>query len=160
MDRTELTRKAIELQEQVNRTLRRYSPEAWMDLSLTIAQLKSLFFIDSEGSTNFRKLAAALRVTPSNVTGIIDRLVEQGLVSRLENPEDRRELLLQTTEKGEVLLGKLRERRVSYLTRILDRMSLQELSILVQAFTVLLKAGEVDHKVWMKMIEGKQSSEH
>jgi len=52
-----------------------------MDLSLTIGQLKSLFFIDFEGSTNFKKLATALGVTPPNVTGIVDHLVEQGLVT-------------------------------------------------------------------------------
>jgi len=72
-----------------------YVPDAWMELSLSVAQLKSLFFISKEGSTNFKKLAQALRVTPSNVTGIVDHLVEEGLVSRQENPEDRRMLMLQ-----------------------------------------------------------------
>jgi len=142
MKRAELIKEIIELERKVNRALRQYSPDAWMDLSLTTAQLKSLFFIDNEGSTNFTKLAAALGVTSSNVTGIVDRLVEQELVSRKENPEDRRVLLLSVTGKGKELLTNLRERRVKQMSEVLTHMSLGELSILARGLTLLVKASE------------------
>jgi len=142
MEKTALVREIIELERRVNRVLRQYSPDAWMGLSLTIAQLKSLFFIDNEGSTNFTKLAAALGVTSSNVTGIVDRLVEQELVSRKENPEDRRVLLLSVTEKGKALLANLRERRVKQMSEVLTRMSLEELSSLARGLALLVKAAE------------------
>jgi len=121
MDKAKLVGEIIQLQQQLSKAMGQYAPEAWMDLSLTIAQLKSLLFIDFEGSTNFRKLATALGVTPPNVTGIVDRLVEQGLVSRTENPENRRMSILKTTDNGKVLLAKLRERNkphVQYLGSI------------------------------------------
>lgn len=141
-EKAELIKQIIELQQQVNRFLGQYAPEAWMELNLTIAQLKSLFFIASEGAINFRRLAAALGVTPSNVTGIIDRLVEQGLVSRVENPEDRRMLLLQATDKGEALLANLRESSISHLSDILDRLNPKELSSLARGLGALVKAAE------------------
>ncbi len=72
-------------------------------------------------------LAAALKVTPSNVTGIIDRLAEQGLVTRAANPEDRRMLMLQLTPKGEQLISNLRERRTSQMSSILKSMPADEL---------------------------------
>ncbi len=109
MDKVTLIEKIIQLQRQLNRALRQHEPDVWMNLNLTIAQLKSLFFIVNEGSINFRKLAAALGVTPANMTGIVNRLVVQGLVSRTENPEDRRMLLLRATGKGEALVTNLRE---------------------------------------------------
>ena len=137
-----MVREIIELERRANRVLKQYSPDAWMGLSLTIAQLKSLFFIDNEGSTNFTKLAAALGVTSSNVTGIVDRLVEQELVSRKENPEDRRVLLLSVTEKGKALLANLRERRVKQMSEVLTRMSLEELSSLARGLALLAKAAE------------------
>ncbi len=142
MDKAELIRAVIELQRRVNRSLREYTTDAWMNLSLTIAQLKSLFFIANEGSTNFKKLAAALGVTPSNVTGIIDRLVEQGLVSRTENPEDRRILLLRATDRGQALLTDLRESRISHMSQILAHLSPEELSCLVHGLTAFVKAAE------------------
>jgi DNA-binding MarR family transcriptional regulator len=140
MDRQEQIRQIVELERRASRLLRQHPFDAWMDLSLTTAQLKSLFFIDNEGSTNFTKLATALGVTSSNMTGIIDRLVEQGLVSRKENPEDRRVLLLNVTEKGKELLTNLRERRVKQMSKVLTHMSLEELSILARGLTLLIEA--------------------
>jgi len=144
MDRAKLVQEIIQLQQQLGYALRQYAPEAWMDLSLTIGQLKSLIFIDSEGSTNLRKLATALRVTPPNMTAIVDRLVGQGLVSRQHNPEDRRMLILKTTDEGKALLAKLRERRISLMSGILTQLSLEELSALAQGFTALSRAAEYD----------------
>ena len=151
MSRANLVREIIELERRANRALRQYSPDAWMGLSLTIAQVKSLFFIDNEGSTNFRKLAAALGVTPSSVTGIIDRLVEQELVSRKENPEDRRVLLLSVTGKGKTLLANLRERRVRLMSEVLTRMSQEELFNLARGLAALVREAEV-HDVEEKHI--------
>jgi DNA-binding MarR family transcriptional regulator len=111
-----------------------------MELSLTIAQMKSLFFIANEGSVNFRKLATALKVTPSNVTGIIDRLAEQGLVTRTENPEDRRMQMLQLTGAGEKLISNLRERRASQMSSVLNQMTREELTTVAQGFALLDQA--------------------
>jgi DNA-binding MarR family transcriptional regulator len=143
MNRAELTEEIIQLQRQVSHTMAQYVPEAWINLSLTISQLKSLFFIESESGTNFRKLAAALGVTPPDVTRIVDRLVEQGLVSRRENPEDRRMLLLQTTKKGKALLASLRDSRTAHLSHILARLSTEELTTIAQGLTALVRAAEV-----------------
>lgn len=142
MDRTDLTKEIIRLENQANQLLRQYSPDAWMGLNLTIAQLKCLLFIGREGSTNFRKLAAALGVTPPNVTGIVDRLVEQGLVNRTENPADRRVLVLSLTENGMTLLDNLRERRVRRMVAILNGMSKEELDCLHRGLTALIRESE------------------
>jgi DNA-binding MarR family transcriptional regulator len=143
--RVELTKEIIRLQ-QMSHALGQYAPEAWMELNLTIIQLKSLFFIDSEGSTNFRKLASALGVTPPDVTRIVDRLVEQGMVTRRENPEDRRMQLLQATKKGKALLAKLRENRTTHLYRILTHLSTDELNTVAQGLRALVRAAELQRK--------------
>lgn len=142
MEKAQLIKRAMELQRKVNRMMRNQSADVWMRLKLTVPQLKSLFFISNEGSTSIGKLAGALGVTPANVTGIVERLVRQGLVSRTENPEDRRMLLLQTTEKGRGLIADLRERRTSWLSEILDNLSPDELSRLAEGLSLLLQAGE------------------
>jgi len=142
MEKNELIQEIIRLHRKVNRILRDYDVDVWMDLSLTIPQLKCLFFISNQGKTNFRKLAERMKVSPSNITGIIDRLVEQGLVSRLENPEDRRILNLQTTTKGEALIAELRERRSIYLTQILAPLNAKELDNIVRGLDLLAHASE------------------
>ena len=45
-------------------------------------------------------LSGVLKVSNGNVTGIIDRLVEDGLVVREKVPGDRRASLARLTEKG------------------------------------------------------------
>ena len=142
MEKKEQIKEIVELQEQADNVLRSFSPEPWIDLNLTIAQLKSLFFITAKGKTNFKKLADALGVTPPNITGIIDRLVEQGLVSRTENPEDRRVMLLQTTEKGLKLLNNLSENSIHHMTQILSQLRPEELSYLSKGLNALVKAAK------------------
>ena len=104
---------------QIQRQIRGDAPGVWLTLNLTIAQLKSLFFINFEGETNLKSLATALGVTPPNVTGIIDRLVEHGLVSREYNQLNRREQVLKLTAGGEELINRLNQLTVSRLTRTL-----------------------------------------
>ncbi len=142
MEKLELITEIIELQRKIDRARRQYELDVWMGLPLTMAQLKSLFFINNQGSTNSGKLAAALGVTPTNVTGIIDRLVKQDLVSRTEDMQDRRMLLLQATGRGEELVVKLRERRRGYLSEALARFSVDELATLAQGFNLLAEAIE------------------
>lgn len=142
MEKEKLVEEIIESHRRLNRALRDYAPDVWMDLSLTIAQVKSLFFISNQGSTNFRKLAERLKVTPSNVTGIIDRLVEQGLISRTENPADRRVMLLKTTTQGDSLVAALRERRSIYLSKVLFNLSLDELDNVALGMAKLATAAE------------------
>jgi DNA-binding MarR family transcriptional regulator len=147
MDKSELSKEVFELYRRVNRTMRAHAPDAWMQLNLTILQVKSLFFITNNGSTNFKTLAKALKVTPSNLTGVIDRLVEQGIVSRTENPQDRRMMLLKATEKGESLVSELRERRLSYLTKALTDLTTEELQAIKRGLSLLARAAETQQKV-------------
>jgi MarR family transcriptional regulator, organic hydroperoxide resistance regulator len=143
---TKAIEEIIEFQQETNRLLGNFAAEPWIELSLTIAQLKSLFFIASRGKTNFKKLADALGVTPPNVTGIVDRLVEHGLVSRTENPEDRRIMLLQITVKGRNLLHNLQQNRASHMSNILEQLDQEELSSLYRGMKALVEAARTFNK--------------
>lgn len=142
VDKTKLIKEIVRLQKQIGHAVGQHALSSWMDMSLTIGQLKSLFFIDSERTTNLRKLAAFLGTTPPNVTGIVERLVEQGLVTRQDNPDDRRMLMLQTTDKSKALLAKLRENGINRLSGILAQLSLADLSALAQGLTALARAAQ------------------
>jgi DNA-binding MarR family transcriptional regulator len=142
MDKSQLVQEIVELEQQVGRVIGQHAHSIWIDSGLTMTQLRSLFLITSKGSTNFRKLAKALGVTPSNVTGIVDRLVEQGLVSRIQNPEDRREMTLQATDKGKALVSNLKETGIKLMTQILSLLSLEELSALAQGLAAFIRAAD------------------
>ena len=78
--RKEAIEKVIQSRRRINHFIREGSVELWINTNLTIPQMKCLCYISRHGKINLSGLAAGIHVTPANVTGIIDRLVEQGLV--------------------------------------------------------------------------------
>jgi len=65
---------------------------------LTPVQAKALMFLD--GALPMHRMAESLCCDPSNITGVVDRLEERGLLAREEAPGDRRVKYLQVTAAG------------------------------------------------------------
>jgi DNA-binding MarR family transcriptional regulator len=68
---------------------------------LTPVQAKVLMVLD--GAMPMSRIAENLCCDPSNITGVVDRLEERGLLAREEAPSDRRMKLLQVTGAGRKL---------------------------------------------------------
>jgi DNA-binding MarR family transcriptional regulator len=77
------------------------------DLGVTRIQLFALYSIKARDGLVMGEVANVLHCDPSNVTGLVDRLVSQGLVVRQACPEDRRAKRLALTEKGSQIAAKL-----------------------------------------------------
>ena len=146
MPNEELVEKMIELQRRVDRDRRQYELDVWMHLNLSIGQLKSLFFISNRGTTSLSKLAAALRVTPTNTTGIVDRLLKRGLITRKESPDDRRVLLLRTTPLGDELITELRQKRKERMAELFNRLSEEEAKYLTEALKIMVRVIDVQRE--------------
>lgn len=72
--------------------------------NLTLPQFDVLVQLYREQDITQQMLADRLFVTKGNVCGLMDRMVEQGLVERGADPEDRRAYKLQLTPKGRALI--------------------------------------------------------
>jgi DNA-binding MarR family transcriptional regulator len=140
MVKQEIVEELIELQRKIDHDRRQYELDAWMSLNLGIGQLKTLFFISNRGATTTGKLATALKVTPTNVTGIIDRLLEKDLITRIGDPDDRRVLVLRTTTKGDELVAELRQKRRERMTELFKNLSDKEAEIVAQGLKIMVKA--------------------
>ena len=75
--------------------------------SLTAPQSGVLRSLARSGPVSSADLSRELCVTPSNITGIIDRLEKKGLVQRNRDSGDRRVTLIQLSEAGEQLSSSL-----------------------------------------------------
>jgi MarR family transcriptional regulator, organic hydroperoxide resistance regulator len=142
MVKKEIIGELVELQRRIDRDRRQYELDAWMSLNLGIGQLKTLFFISNRGATTTGKLATALKVTPTNVTGIIDRLLEKELITRTGDPDDRRVLVLRTTPKGDELVAELRQKRRERMTELFNQLSDKEAETVAQGLKIMVKAIE------------------
>src|SRR3954447_13527380 len=80
------------------------------EFELAPAQLMALKALDPDDPVPMRDLAEALACDNSNVTGIIDRLEDRGLVERRASPADRRVKMLVVTEAGVDVRRRVKER--------------------------------------------------
>jgi DNA-binding MarR family transcriptional regulator len=138
----QLFKEIIELQRQVDHDRRQYELDAWLRLHLGIGQLKALFFISNRGANTTGKLADALKVTPTNVTGIIDRLLEKNLITRTGDPNDRRIILLCTTPKGDELVAELSQKCKERITELFNLLTSEDAEIVKQSLQIMVKAIE------------------
>jgi DNA-binding MarR family transcriptional regulator len=68
-------------------------------VGLTTQQARLLFVV-ARRPTNMLGLSSAMRLTKSTMTGVIDRLENAGLISRIPDPHDRRQLIVTPTALG------------------------------------------------------------
>jgi len=126
-EKSETIKKITALQREMAKTMRRHAFKHWMTLSMSTSQMKSLMCIIENEKLSSKKLADMLDVTPANVTGVIDKLIEQGLVSRSESAQDRRVVFLEATEAGKKLIENLEQHASEQSSRMLSAMTEDEL---------------------------------
>lgn len=94
--------------------------EALAEHGLTATQLEVLRRVWQQDAIEQRELQTAMRVTSPTLTGIVDRLVEHGLLERRSSPDDARVKTLHLTDAGLAIsdkLGAINERAEARLLR-------------------------------------------
>ncbi len=108
------------------------------------AQLRVLTIVAAAGQTNMSRLAGALAVVPSSASRLCDRLEATGLLRRVPDPKDRREVRVLLTPAARRMLDDLRERRRQSLERVLARMTPGGREDLVRALAAFDSAAAQD----------------
>ncbi|MBY0258904.1 MarR family transcriptional regulator [Methylobacterium sp.] len=91
-------------------------------LGLSIPQFDALSTLTEREGMTQQDLAARLYVTKGNVSGLIDRLVEAGLVERRPIPGDRRSHALHLTAAGADLATRGIAAQKAYVARTLGQL--------------------------------------
>lgn len=98
---------------------------------VTVAQLRILVMLSTQGRLNLGAVATALGVHASNATRTVDRLVKAGLLRRRDSPADRRQLELTLTERGAALVASVIADREAWARKVLSGMPPRHRSALV-----------------------------
>jgi DNA-binding MarR family transcriptional regulator len=101
--------------------------------NLTMRQLRVVMQLSLHGSASGQDLAHTLGVGLGTVTGIVDRLVAQGLVSRHEDPNDRRVRRVELTPEGAALVEEINNAGLEHYHRIMSHLDTDTLRALDQA---------------------------
>ena len=98
------------------------------ELGLSIPQFDLLSTLTEREGLSQQELAERLYVTKGNVSGLLDRMVEAGLVERRAIPGDRRSNALYLTSKGRDLANQGIAAQRSYVMRTLGTLPAQDLA--------------------------------
>jgi len=98
----------------------------------------------NKGPLPVNTIGPKVYLTPGSISVAVDRLVERGLVSRVESPEDRRVRIVSLTSKGKELIAPVFRRHAAEIRKIFANASPKELRALE---TILKKIGQTAEKL-------------
>ena len=78
------------------------------------------------------ELSQRMMVSNGNVTGLVDRLVEQGLITRRPSPKDRRAQLVSLTAEGRRFFRAMARANGDWIADLLADLSGQEIEMLMR----------------------------
>jgi len=108
------------------------------EFGMTGPQSGVLRLLLKNGSMSSADLSRLMYVTPSNITGIIDRLEKKGLVERVRRERDRRVTLLVLTAAGKELSEGIPDAIEKQLINQLSDLENEHVQILAMAMNQVL----------------------
>ncbi|EOU2059507.1 TPA: MarR family transcriptional regulator [Clostridium perfringens] len=96
-------------------------------LSIPPSHAKVIFHLHCGGEASVSEIAKNLSISKSNMTPIIDKLIQENLVERFTDPNDRRIIRVRATEKGHEFCLKQREKTKKHLEEKISSLSSEEL---------------------------------
>jgi MarR family transcriptional regulator, organic hydroperoxide resistance regulator len=134
--REELEHEVVAQFRALQTTLKATSGTVWMELDLTIAQLRTLLVLAEEGPLVIGHIAQRLGIGLSTGGYLVDRLVQAGLAERAEDVEDRRRTLARLTPKGADLYARLLNHPLQ-MQSLIQKLSDSDMAALLQGLQAL-----------------------
>jgi DNA-binding MarR family transcriptional regulator len=121
---------------------------------LSMSQVGALFHIRRERGCGVTDLGENLGITSAAASQLLERLVQQELVVRAEDPEDRRVKRLFLTDKGLQTIQESINARQVWLDELTETLSVNELEQVNAALKLLIeKAKSLDNFVVLESYE-------
>jgi DNA-binding MarR family transcriptional regulator len=140
-ERAELVGELARIQQDFERRALSALADPLISTALTMQQLKVLVAIALDlGKATTRDLASLLGVSVASMSGLVDRLVEHGMVERVEDLLDRRIRRLVATEQGSGTVRTLVPNAGVIPEPVLRRLTVEDLRALVQAVRAISRA--------------------
>lgn len=113
--------------------------------NLTEAQMKCLFFVIRNQDTSIYKkirisdVADALHISLPAATKAVKRLLEKGLIKKVRDLEDYRNILIKPTDKGIDCTNKYKEARKERMTAVYNQCTQEEFDTLLKSSQIFIE---------------------
>ena len=113
---------------------------------ITLPQLGAMEYLSARRESPMNELARHLGVTRPAVTGLVDRLIAQGLVNRQGDRSDRRVIRINLTPKGRRVLDNIWDQKRRMIQQVFEQLSpadrAQYLATLERVVEILSEGGK------------------
>src|SRR5207244_9276474 len=126
------------------RALTRYAAAGIEENGIGLSDFGVLEVLLHKGPLPVNTIGPVVDLTAGSISIAVDRLVEKGLVSRVESTEDRRVRIVALTPRGKELIATAFRKHSGQMKRVFSELSPEELSGLEVA---LKKVGKRDAEI-------------
>lgn len=139
-ERAALATRLVELNMQVHdRTMRLVGPMP-TPADLTMQQFRVLGNVVRQPGISGNELGSVLGVSAPTASGLVERMVEKGLIARVDDADDRRIRRLHPTEAGLDLIRQMDSMFERALGVVLQVLSVDDLQLLCRSAQTMLGA--------------------
>jgi DNA-binding MarR family transcriptional regulator len=112
-----------------------------MAFNVTLPQFDLLAQLEREpNGLRLGELSQRMMVTNGNVTGLVDKLVEQGFVVREASPEDRRAMNVRMTKAGASLFAVMAKAHQDWMARLFSDVPVEARKALMRELDVVKRS--------------------
>ena len=105
--------------------------------NFSLSQLRVLYFLNRKPQSSLSEVADYLDVTRPTMSAMIERLVQRGFVQRVDDPQERRRVILTLTHNGTAELEKVYGATLASVAGHLEGLSEEQLHQLMAGLSVL-----------------------
>lgn len=132
----ECAQRMLETAPHIIRSIRR-EMRSRRSADLSVPQFRALAFVHNNHEPSLSELADHLGLTLASVSKLADGLVKKDLLLRAQSSTDRRRLILTLTRQGEAIYDASHSATEAHLSKLLSKLSRDELMIINQAFRLM-----------------------
>ena len=120
--------KMMSLYPLIARAISHHETDHLAQGKITIPQFWTLDYLYTHSSATMTEVSQYLKISRAATTGLMDRLLSQGLIMRKRPSGDRRVVRIHITPKGHGIIKNIRRHKHRSLVEIFSRISAQDRS--------------------------------
>jgi DNA-binding MarR family transcriptional regulator len=104
-------------------TMQQRNVTDWMELDLSTAQIKVLFMVSYRGPLPISQIAHIVGIGAPTASHLVEKLVQAGLLERVDSGADRRVVYAQVTAEGRATTLRMRQGRTDIIRQWVSQLS-------------------------------------
>ncbi|MEA3560196.1 MAG: MarR family transcriptional regulator [Candidatus Omnitrophota bacterium] len=114
------------LMPKLMRQFLKKGPSALARGNISMPHVFILGMLNERGSCNMSEIAGELSITTSAVTGLVDRMLNLGLLERIRGEKDRRIVRVKATKKGNDTINRIISQRREMMMKVFSQIDKQD----------------------------------